>query len=213
MHDKSFTFRVPKTWVRTALIVAVTALIVAPLTAVATHTFDDVPNTHTFHAEIAWLEASGVTKGCNPPTNNLYCPNDFVTRGQMAAFMERFAGYLDAKDGTPSRAKGVSQVQRVTNKTAPADLTDGSSRTVSATCPEGFVATGGGGLSSHLQILLEDSYPESDGTAWRVRYTNIRGSTATAFVATVFVICIQADESISAVVSTQGLNTVGDKLD
>jgi hypothetical protein len=110
MDDKSFTIRVSKRWVRISMIVAATALIVAPLTAIATHTFNDVPNSHTFHNDIAWLEASGVTKGCNPPTNNLYCPDDFVTRGQMAAFMERFAGYLGAKDGTPAQADNADTV-------------------------------------------------------------------------------------------------------
>ena len=108
MDDKSFTIRVPKRWVRISMIVGATALIVAPLTAIATHTFNDVPNTHTFHEDIEWLEASGVTKGCNPPTNTLFCPNDFVTRGQMAAFMERFAGYLGAKDGTPAQADNAA---------------------------------------------------------------------------------------------------------
>jgi len=27
--------------------------------------------------------------GCNPPTNDRFCPNDYVTRGQMAAFLAR----------------------------------------------------------------------------------------------------------------------------
>lgn len=108
MDNKSFTIRVPKRWVRISMIVGVTALIVAPLTAMATHTFNDVPNNHTFHADIEWLEASGVTKGCNPPLNDRFCPDDNVTRGQMAAFMERFAGYLGAKDGTPAQADNAT---------------------------------------------------------------------------------------------------------
>jgi hypothetical protein len=94
MDEKSYTVRVPKRWVRISMIVGVTALIVAPLTAIAMHSFDDVPNSHTFHDDIAWLKDADVTRGCNPPTNNLYCPDDNVTRGQMAAFMRRFAGTL-----------------------------------------------------------------------------------------------------------------------
>ncbi|MGH8912725.1 MAG: S-layer homology domain-containing protein [Acidimicrobiia bacterium] len=42
-----------------------------------------------FAADIDWLAESGITKGCNPPTNNLFCPDDVVTRGQMAAFLHR----------------------------------------------------------------------------------------------------------------------------
>jgi len=35
------------------------------------------------------LAAAGITTGCNPPTNNRFCPLDRVTRGQMAAFISR----------------------------------------------------------------------------------------------------------------------------
>jgi hypothetical protein len=35
------------------------------------------------------LVVSGVTLGCNPPDNDLFCPNDSVTRGQMASFLVR----------------------------------------------------------------------------------------------------------------------------
>ena len=58
-----------------------------------------------FEADIEWLAAANVTKGCNPPTNDRFCPNDAVTRGQMAAFMHRLsvnrvvdAGTLDGID-------------------------------------------------------------------------------------------------------------------
>jgi len=46
-------------------------------------------NGSVFEADIEWLAAEGVTKGCNPPVNDLFCPNDPVTRGQMAAFLVR----------------------------------------------------------------------------------------------------------------------------
>lgn len=42
-----------------------------------------------FEADINRLAAAGVTSGCNPPTNDNFCPDDNVTRGQMAAFMSR----------------------------------------------------------------------------------------------------------------------------
>ena len=42
-----------------------------------------------FEADINALAASGITKGCNPPSNNLFCPTTLVTRGQMAAFLVR----------------------------------------------------------------------------------------------------------------------------
>ncbi|KAA3636401.1 MAG: hypothetical protein DWP92_09590, partial [Armatimonadetes bacterium] len=42
-----------------------------------------------FVTEIEWLAAEGITKGCNPPTNSMFCPKGNVTRGQMAAFLNR----------------------------------------------------------------------------------------------------------------------------
>lgn len=49
---------------------------------------------HVFQAEIAALEAAGITRGCNPPSNTRFCPDEPVTRGQMAAFLVR-AGLAD----------------------------------------------------------------------------------------------------------------------
>jgi hypothetical protein len=89
MKDQSPGLRMGNGWVQVALIAVVTALLVAPLTALATHSFTDVSDSNTFHDDIAWLKDSGVTKGCNPPDNTEYCPDDNVTRGQMAAFMHR----------------------------------------------------------------------------------------------------------------------------
>jgi len=35
------------------------------------------------------IAAAGVTKGCNPPANDMYCPGDTVTRAQVASFLVR----------------------------------------------------------------------------------------------------------------------------
>jgi hypothetical protein len=42
-----------------------------------------------FEKDIEWIAARGITEGCNPPLNNEYCPDDRVSRGQMAAFIRR----------------------------------------------------------------------------------------------------------------------------
>ena len=49
-----------------------------------------------FEADIERLATAGITRGCNPPANTMYCPNDTVTRGQMAAFLVRALGLTDA---------------------------------------------------------------------------------------------------------------------
>jgi hypothetical protein len=46
-------------------------------------------NNSIFEADINAIAAAGITKGCNPPTNNHYCPNSPVDRGAMAAFLRR----------------------------------------------------------------------------------------------------------------------------
>jgi hypothetical protein len=49
---------------------------------------DDDESVH--EADIEKIFAAGITKGCNPPTNDHYCPDQSVTRGQMAAFIRRW---------------------------------------------------------------------------------------------------------------------------
>jgi hypothetical protein len=72
-----------------ALLVAVALVI--PGAVYASHQFNDVPDSHTFHNAIAWMKDNNITVGCNPPANTNYCPDDNVTRGEMAAFMKRLA--------------------------------------------------------------------------------------------------------------------------
>ncbi|MGI9584009.1 MAG: S-layer homology domain-containing protein [Acidimicrobiia bacterium] len=60
--------------------------------------FEDVSYSHVFRKEIEWLANKGITRGCNPPDNDEFCPDGFVTRGQMAAFLSRAFDYTD--DGT-----------------------------------------------------------------------------------------------------------------
>ena len=62
---------------------------VSPAPAVAT--FNDVPTSHPFFQYIEALAASGITGGCqaSPP---LYCPDQPLTRGQMAVFLAKALG-------------------------------------------------------------------------------------------------------------------------
>jgi len=61
--------------------------------------FDDVPDDNIFADDIEWLAVWGITRGCNPPDNTLFCPDSFVTRAQMAAFLVRARGYFDDGGG------------------------------------------------------------------------------------------------------------------
>jgi S-layer homology domain len=46
-------------------------------------------NGNVFEDAIERLAQAGITKGCNPPANTKFCPDDSVSRGQMAAFLKR----------------------------------------------------------------------------------------------------------------------------
>ena len=60
---------------------------VSPAPAVAS--FGDVPTSHPFFQFIEALAASGITSGCSAGN---FCPNDPLTRGQMAVFLSRALG-------------------------------------------------------------------------------------------------------------------------
>ena len=71
--------------------VVVTALVAGVVlggSAVASHSFPDVSTSHPFHSEIDWLVANGITEGYSDGT---YRPSQPVSRGSMAAFLQRLA--------------------------------------------------------------------------------------------------------------------------
>jgi hypothetical protein len=84
-------------------------LLVPAAVGAAVSRFTDVSDSSPFVNDIEWLADAGVTKGCNPPANDMYCPSDYVTRQQMAAFMHRQAKYFDADDsGVVDNAEAVA---------------------------------------------------------------------------------------------------------
>lgn len=76
---------------RVAFLLVLGVFLAIPAGSWASHKFTDVPDSNIFHADISWLADAGVTKGCNPPANDQFCPGSAVTREQMAAFMRRLA--------------------------------------------------------------------------------------------------------------------------
>lgn len=70
--------------------------VAVPLGAMANHQFTDVPASNSFHDDIDAIADVGVTSGCGA---GKYCPKDFVTREQMAAFLNRLGAL--APDKTP----------------------------------------------------------------------------------------------------------------
>jgi hypothetical protein len=60
------------------------------------HFVDD--ENHMFEDAINRLASAGITKGCNPPSNDRFCPDREMTRGEMAAMLARAFDY-PAVDG------------------------------------------------------------------------------------------------------------------
>ncbi|MGA9594905.1 MAG: hypothetical protein WBV06_02000 [Acidimicrobiia bacterium] len=104
------TVRIPKRTLQAGLIIAIVVAVMAPIAAHAMGGKFTDDDTSIFESNIEWLAGAGVTLGCNPPTNDQFCPNDSVSRGQMAAFMQRFAQYLGAEDGQVSKADDAETI-------------------------------------------------------------------------------------------------------
>jgi hypothetical protein len=104
MRDE-YEFRITKTRLRTIIGVVAAFALLVPTAAWASHTFTDVPDDNTFHEDIEAIQAAGVTVGCNPPENTEYCPEDLVTREQMAAFMNRLGALGEGQEPVANAAE------------------------------------------------------------------------------------------------------------
>lgn len=78
--------RLVKRLTRVGLVALMLAL---PVMVSASHQFTDVPTSHTFHSAISRLYGARLTTGCSATR---FCPGANVTRGQMAAFLNRGLG-------------------------------------------------------------------------------------------------------------------------
>jgi parallel beta-helix repeat protein len=98
---------------------------------------------NTFELDIEWMNREGITKGCNPPTNDEFCPDDSVTRGQMAAFLVRALGYTDDGGGDLFTDDDSSVFENDINKLAAAGVTKGCNPPANDQyCPDDFVTRG-----------------------------------------------------------------------
>ena len=77
-----------------------------------------------FEQDIEALAAAGITKGCNPPANDRFCPGAPVTREQMAAFLVRAYG-LSNSSSNPFRDLGSSAFRAEIRALAAAGVTRG----------------------------------------------------------------------------------------
>ncbi|HVR79948.1 MAG TPA: Ig-like domain-containing protein, partial [Acidimicrobiia bacterium] len=100
-------------------------------------------NGHIFENAIEWLAAKGITQGCNPPNNDRFCPNDRITRGQMAAFLVRAFNYTDNGGGNLFVDDNGHIFENAIDKLATAGVTVGCNPPMNNRfCPNDFVTRG-----------------------------------------------------------------------
>ncbi len=188
---------------------AMAIFLLLPVVAFAVTDFIDVDDSNVFKADIEWMAANGITKGCNPPANDRYCPSVTVTREQMAAFMHRLALSQAVDAGTVQGFTAV-ELQGQTGPAGPTgpqgppggDGVDGvgsyylvtgtpssvsSESTVTESCSDSndVAVSGGYTYSVGSRGYAIDSWP-SAANSWSVRYRKDGGPTGDL---TVYVVC------------------------
>ncbi len=94
--------------------------------------YEDIEG-HLFEGDIEWAASQGVAFGCNPPDNDLFCPDRAVSREEMAVFMTNAldlppttVDYFTDDEGSP--------FEDAINRMAEADITRGCGGT--RFCPD-----------------------------------------------------------------------------
>jgi hypothetical protein len=97
---------------------------------------DDDGNIH--EGAIEAIAAAGITRGCNPPANDRYCPDESVTRGQMAAFLARALALPETTTDFFGDDEG-SIFEADINELAAARITNGCTTAGDRYCPSAVV--------------------------------------------------------------------------
>ncbi len=117
----------------------------------ATTPFTDIAGT-TFEADIDWLFAEGITKGCSA---TLYCPDRTVTRGEMASFLVRMFELTEGGDIVAFTDIAGTTHELEINKLAHAGITAGC--TATTFCPSREVRR------DEMASFLTRAVPLTDG--------------------------------------------------
>lgn len=117
-------------------------------------TFTD-DNGSVHEGAIEAIAAASITRGCNPPANDRFCPRDEVTRGQMAAFLNR-ALDLPATATDHFTDDATSTFQDDINRLATAGITLGCG--ARSFCPDDSVTRG------QMAAFLVRAYGYTDGS-------------------------------------------------
>jgi len=146
--------RVSSPLVMLLVILLVLALAPAVVSAAGGAFVDD--DDSIFETDIEWLATAGVTLGCNPPVNDRFCPGANVNRGQMAAFMRRFAQLLGAEDGqvaSADHADSASTAVQADSASTVGGLMPGDIIRANGTMTDGFIDNFTEGTWTDIQTM------------------------------------------------------------
>ncbi|MGI8517436.1 MAG: hypothetical protein ACR2ME_03705 [Acidimicrobiia bacterium] len=125
-----------------------------------------------FAADIVWIADQGITNGCKPAPNALFCPNGLVTRGEMAAFLSRALNLVNNGGGDLFGDDDTSIFENDIDKIATAGITTGCQPPPNALfCPGGLVTRGEmvAFLSRALNLMDDgggDLFTDDDGSVF-----------------------------------------------
>ncbi len=103
--------------------------------------FDDIEGS-VHYEDIVYIAELEITKGCNPPANTDYCPDENVTRGEMAAFLVRTLGLTEGGGTDFFTDDDGSTFESDINKLASAGITSGCNGDGTEFCPNDPVTRG-----------------------------------------------------------------------
>jgi uncharacterized membrane protein YgcG len=105
---------------------------------------DDDESVH--EDDINALAAADITRGCNPPDNDLFCPTSKVKRGQMAAFLNRAFLYPVPEEGNFFADDDENEFEGDIDAIAAAGITNG--------CGSGNYCANDPMLRKHMAVFL-----------------------------------------------------------
>jgi uncharacterized protein affecting Mg2+/Co2+ transport len=115
--------------------------------AVSVQRFSDVLPSHPYYAYIDRIAQLGVTVGCTAAT---YCPDDLVTRDQMAVFIERVLGAFN-----PPAPSGQSFVDVPPSHWAYSFIGDFATRGITVGCATGYYCPGSTVTRDQMSVFME----------------------------------------------------------
>jgi hypothetical protein len=138
----------------------------------ASHQYSDVPDSNFYHGDIDAITDAGVTTGCG---GGKYCPSAFVTREQMAAFLNRLGalgpGKTPVTNATTVDFWDANELTRAaynsTNFLLDGDVASSASLTVNITAP----APGWLLINGHGEVYNEGD-PDQQTMSCRLEVNN-----------------------------------------